>query len=368
MTKSGALVFKWKVLGALYASGIGCLLSFSTLLVHFDTIILPKLWVYIFRDGSLSERHWIWFLLFFWVGSVHVCTSTLSIGELQPNVFFTTWIAFGSMISTYEVWRESAGLTGLSIPSSSNSGSANGLRGGANNGTSGRPRGSISDAIAPIALQPDDEERQQQTQQSPVDADSSSSFRCETTHNWIWTAFFSFLFACSVADVYHNRDFLEIEIVGFGPMRANPKDWFIVLSVVWTEALVCVLAIILNESLPTNNATGLLPCRFRSCRRTSANNDVDDQIIYRCVFGWRQIEGLVIFISAALKFWIILTYTGVDDVISGLSNAYFGVWGSFFNSVFTFGTWLRENKNTEYIIRESRPINITNNNNRTRGS
>jgi hypothetical protein len=35
------------------------------------------------------------------------------------------------------------------------------------------------------------------------------------------------------------------------------------------------------------------------------------------------------------------------------SNAYFGVWGSFFNSVFLFGTWLKENKNIDYFVRES---------------
>jgi hypothetical protein len=40
-----------------------------------------------------------------------------------------------------------------------------------------------------------------------------------------------------------------------------------------------------------------------------------------------------------------------QGVINGLSNAYFGIWGSFFNSVFAFGTWLHENKH-ESILRD----------------
>ena len=43
------------------------------------------------------------------------------------------------------------------------------------------------------------------------------------------------------------------------------------------------------------------------------------------------------------------------EVIPGLSNAYFGLWGSFFNGVFCLGTWLRENKNTEYLVRDDGP-------------
>lgn len=52
------------------------------------------------------------------------------------------------------------------------------------------------------------------------------------------------------------------------------------------------------------------------------------------------------------KFWAILEFTGYGETINGLSNAYFGIWGSFFNSVFAFGTWLRENKELELFSRE----------------
>ena len=64
-------------------------------------------------------------------------------------------------------------------------------------------------------------------------------------------------------------------------------------------------------------------------------------------------EGLLILLSTGLKFWVILRYAAVDGVIPGLSNAYFGVWGSFFNGVFCFGTWLREHENMEFLVLES---------------
>jgi hypothetical protein len=51
-------------------------------------------------------------------------------------------------------------------------------------------------------------------------------------------------------------------------------------------------------------------------------------------------------------FWFIYIYTGVDGAINGTSNAYYSLWGSFFNAVFAFGTWLRENKGIEYIVRD----------------
>lgn len=31
------------------------------------------------------------------------------------------------------------------------------------------------------------------------------------------------------------------------------------------------------------------------------------------------------------KFWVIVEFSGVAGVINGLSNAYFGLWGTFFS-------------------------------------
>lgn len=74
-------------------AGLGVVLNLLTILVHFGTLF-PRLWTYVFRDGSLVERNWILFLVVFWIGGLHVCTSSLSVGELQANVYFTTWYVF----------------------------------------------------------------------------------------------------------------------------------------------------------------------------------------------------------------------------------------------------------------------------------
>ena len=89
---STGLVFRWKLWATIYVASIGVGMNLLTLLVHFDTVVLPKLWVCIFRDGSLAERNLILFMILFWAGGVHICTSSLSVGEAQANVYFTAWI------------------------------------------------------------------------------------------------------------------------------------------------------------------------------------------------------------------------------------------------------------------------------------
>jgi hypothetical protein len=107
------LVYRWKLSGAIYVASIGGGVCALTVLAHFETVCFPRYWVKIFRDGSLAERNLIFAMLVFWAAGVHICTSSLSVGENQANVFFTTWIAFGSIALNYGVWRESAGLPSM---------------------------------------------------------------------------------------------------------------------------------------------------------------------------------------------------------------------------------------------------------------
>lgn len=233
-----------------------------------------------FRDGSLAERNWILFLTAVWGVGVHVATSSLSVGEVQANVFFTTWIAFASMALNYSVWRETAGL-------------------------------------------------------ASVTASLDRNHR-ETTYNWLWTGLFSAIFAGSATDIYYNRDNIELRLEG-EQLFLDRRAWLIILCVVWAEVALCGLAIALNEFVSPN-----------SCFPQSNNR-------WGKLLGWKHLEGVIILVAMAGKFWVIIRYSGVNGVINGLSNAYFGIWGSFFNSVFAFGTWLRENKTMEYIVRERRP-------------
>lgn len=158
VTTGSALVYRWKLWGAIYAGSIGVALSLLILLAHFDTCCLPQLWMHVFRDGSIIERSIILFLLAFWATTLHVCTSSLSIGEQVGNVYFTTWIAFGSIALNYFVWRESAGL--------------------------------------------------------PSMEDMVSQWRRETTYNWIWIGIFSAVFAGAATDMYRNREDIELRLQG----------------------------------------------------------------------------------------------------------------------------------------------------------
>jgi hypothetical protein len=346
-TPQGSLLIKWKLLGAIYVSAIGCLLSFLTVLAHFDTILLPSLWIHVFRDGSLAERNWICFLVIFWAASVHICTSTLSIGELQPNVFFTTWIAFGSIASTFDVWRDSAGLTSsLTSANTSAKKTAFVFSNSNNNNSSNSHQSTYQQGGGSLEMVTSSHNANTipvNTLSPPILDETDLSFHRETTINWIWTLAFSLLFALSIVDVYYNRDHL---VISFDAIQLDHKRWVQVLSTVWADVVVCILAIIINEhtGATTQGSRAVAQPTFSRTRSSSAD------VKYKYIFGWRQLEGIVLCCASGFKFYIILTYTGVDGVINGLSNAYFGIWGSFFNSIFTFGTWLRENKNT--VIRE----------------
>lgn len=266
-------VYLWKLWGAFGVALGGTCIFLIILLMHFDTICFPRLWFQFFRDGSLAERNLLLALLVFWAASLHVTTSSLSVGEAQANVFFTTWIAFVCTAMNYGVWRESAGLPRL--------------------------------------------------------ADKIIMHHRETTYNWCWTLIFVLVTAGAATDMYFNREQITLRLKG-EILVLNKQNWMQILALVWSEVLLCIVALFLNHFWT------------RSCKFNCGG--------CRLVLNWRFLEGLLIICQVGFKFWIILEYTGVDGVITGLNNAYFGVWGAFFNAVFTFGTWLRENKDIDYII------------------
>lgn len=102
-------VFAWKLIGCFVVSGVGTLVSLGIILVHFDTLFFPSYWMPIFRDGSQTEQLLLISLAVFWAIGLHINTSSLSVGEAQANVFFTSWISFFSAILNFGIWRVSAG-------------------------------------------------------------------------------------------------------------------------------------------------------------------------------------------------------------------------------------------------------------------
>lgn len=144
----------------------------------------------------------------------------------------------------------------------------------------------------------------------------------ETAQNWIGTLFFSLVAGISVCDMYAFRDHLTFVIDGV-QQTIKYQEWVQVLAVVWSCVGACVLMLIMTFCWKEPK----YPCgpRFR--------------------FDGRFIEGAVLLVMIGVFFWGITEYTEVDGAISHPSNAYFSIWGAFFFSIATFGTWLKENRN-----------------------
>ena len=102
-------VFAWKLFGCFAVSGLGAIITLAIILAHFDTICFPSYWLRKFRNGSRYEQVLLISLGVFWGLGLHINTSSLSVGQSQANVFFTSWISFFSAILNYGMWRISAG-------------------------------------------------------------------------------------------------------------------------------------------------------------------------------------------------------------------------------------------------------------------
>jgi hypothetical protein len=244
------------------------------LVMHFDTFCFPQLWLTAFRDGSNYERTTLGVMLLFWIGGLHICTSTLSVGEVQANVYFTAWIAFLSSVVNCGVWRVSAGRKSI--------------------------------------------------------AEWANNHHRETTYNWLWTLFFVCTYAGAITIVYMNEEYVQLWLKG-QEIDLTRRQWVVSLSVSWGFVGVCIVSLLFNHYW------------IRSCEIKLFGGS-------RFVFGWRQAEGFVALGMVAIFFLLVYDLTGVNGVLGLGKNGYFGLWGVFINSVFTLATWLRENKNLEYII------------------
>ena len=137
----------------------------------------------------------------------------------------------------------------------------------------------------------------------PTLMDMMNQHKRETTYNWFWIMIFSIVFAGAATDLYNNRNEIDERFEGeIGYLQTG--RWLWVTAVFWFEVLNCMVAIILND---LSTEPRKLPC---TCTRASGT--------YRCVFGWRQMEGFVMIAWIAAKFWVIWEYT----VSFGLEHIY----------------------------------------------
>mmetsp|Transcript_3398 Transcript_3398/g.5596 ORF Transcript_3398/g.5596 Transcript_3398/m.5596 type:complete len:396 (+) Transcript_3398:115-1302(+) len=173
----GSRVYRWKFIGAFVVACTGAVSALFVLLVHFDPFCAPNFWKKCFRDGSKYERNFLIVNCVFWGAGVHICTSSFSIGTNQPNVFFTTWIAFIASALNYDMWRLGADLPCL------------------------------TEFVS----------RQRQT----------------TIYNWSWTFVFTIITAGALTDMYVNREHYLLYQDGT-PYRPPIQDWVRALSVSWS--------------------------------------------------------------------------------------------------------------------------------------
>ena len=68
----------------------------------------------------------------------------------------------------------------------------------------------------------------------------------ETTYNWIWTGYFSIIFAGAATDIYVHRDEIVLRLRD-GLFKLTRSEWILVLCVVWSEVGVCAMAVAFNK-------------------------------------------------------------------------------------------------------------------------
>lgn len=155
--------------------------------------------------------------------------------------------------------------------------------------------------------------------------DFVSQQRQTTAFNWFWTCLFAVLTAGAATDIYFNREhyvfYQDGEVV-----QVQSNQLYRMLAITWVWVLTSII------------------CLFAKFYWTHWK-------IWK--LKWYMIEGLILVASIGVLAWATTTFTGVQATINGPANAYFGLWGSFFSSLLTFGTWIRENDAARKIMRRS---------------
>jgi hypothetical protein len=262
----GEKIFKYKLIGAYSVSAAGILIYLAIILAHFETIFFPEFWKSLFQDGSTGERNLLLGLIVFWAVGLFLCTSFLSVGSAQANVYFTTWIAFISSVINFGVWRISCGKV------------------------------SYEDLL--------------------------HNQKRATSFNWFWTVICALVSSLGASDLYANREHLADKFEGG---KFDVSDLKMGMIMAWVSVGICLVALLGNHYLTKEFS---VTC----CQK------------FETTFDWRQGEVCLICMMLALYGFII--FNQIPE-FNEPSNVYFGVWGTFFSSLFTFGTWLKETNHSQ---------------------
>jgi hypothetical protein len=270
----GKSIYKYKLLGAIIVSSAGMLIYLVIILAHFDTFFIPEVWTNLFQDGSKGERNLLLGLIVFWAGGLFLCTSFLSVGSVQANVYFTTWIAFVFSVMNFGVWRVSCG------------------------------KASYEDLLR--------------------------NHKRATSFNWVWTIICTLISSLGATDLYANRDHLAYKFEG---EKFDAEDLKMGMILAWVSVGICLVALLGNHYLTKEFS---VTC----CQK------------FEMTFDWRQ--GEVCLICMMLGFYGFIIFNQVPGFHEP-SNTYFGVWGTFFSSLFTFGTWLKESNRFQLFHEANSP-------------
>jgi len=131
-----------------------------------------------------------------------------------------------------------------------------------------------------------------------------------TSKNWAGTLLFSFITLASLLDAFTEVD---------GVRSLTETSILIMLICSSVSCLSCISAILMNVWCgdPQPNCCTLS-------------------------YIWSRIEGLLLLILGGFWSWVVFELTGINGLANGPSNSYFGVWGSFYFSISTFGVWLKD--------------------------
>lgn len=131
-------------------------------------------------------------------------------------------------------------------------------------------------------------------------------------YNWFYAFVFCVVAAGAITDIYVNREFFAFYDIEGTPIVLVNSEWIRTIAISWSTVVVSGLVIGAKIKWKTWHK------------------------------AYSYLEGLLIAALIGVSAWGCTTFTGVQGPIRSPSNAYFGLWGVFFSSLTTFGTWLRE--------------------------
>ncbi len=277
------LIQEWRKLSAIVGSAAISFLMVLIIAIHFDMVCAPNLWLKIFKDGSYGEGIFLTFLTLVSLFMVYVSTSVNGIGGFVGKNYN---VYFSSWIGFFAC-SYTLGLWKIS---------------GISNNVS--PQSTVHLVYSLFALIIPQNQSLLSFRRSRWSTERSSNY------GLAWTLFFSSVTFFALLDIFLEENPGE-------PIEDNQIAIMLLSSSM--SVLCCFLVLLIN----------LVCNHFSSCFRKY----------------WYALEGILLL--SLIGFWTlsVFRFTGVNGLVNGPSNAYFGSWGCFFCSISTFGKWKIEYSN-----------------------